>query len=170
MNWDAIGSIGEIIGASAVIVTLVYLAKQIKDSARAARSAAVTDATNAIQALYQDLGSNSYASEHFLKGLTDYDSMSDLEQFQWLMKMHSWFIAFQRSFFLSQEGTLDVGLRDSIGTAIIAVNHMPGLECYWEKRRSFFQPEFVAWVEELFDREPLTDMHPYHRGASQNPD
>ena len=115
----------------------MYLARQIQDSARAARSAAVTDATNAIQSLYQELGTNSQSSQRFLKGLTDYKSMSEQEQFQWLMMMHSWFIAFQRSFFLSQEGTLDVGLRDSIGTAIIAVNYLPGLKYYWEQRRFF---------------------------------
>ena len=166
MNWDAIGAVGELIGAVAVIATLIYLAQQIRDSARAARSAAVTDATNAIQALYQELGTNPQSSEHFLKGLTDYDSMPESEQFQWLMLMHSWFIGFQRSFFLSQEGTLDVSLRDSIGTAIVAVNHMPGLKQYWRQRRSFFQAEFVEWVENLFEQKPLTDMHPYDRRAS----
>ena len=165
MNWDAIGAVGEIIGAIAVIATLLYLARQIQDSARAARSASVTDATNAIQALYQDLGTNSQVSDHFMKGLTDYSSMSESEQYQWLMLMHSWFIAFQRSFFLSQEGTLDTGLRDSIGTSIIAVNHMPGIQRYWEQRRSFFQAEFVEWVEELLPRQPTTDMHPYHRSS-----
>jgi len=30
MNWDALGAIGEIIGAAAVLVTLFYLAAQIK--------------------------------------------------------------------------------------------------------------------------------------------
>jgi hypothetical protein len=30
MNWDAIGAIGELVGASAVVVTLVYLAVQVK--------------------------------------------------------------------------------------------------------------------------------------------
>lgn len=30
MNWDAIGTIGEIIGATAVVVSLVYLATQIR--------------------------------------------------------------------------------------------------------------------------------------------
>ena len=30
MNWDALGAIGEIIGAIAVLATLYYLAKQIK--------------------------------------------------------------------------------------------------------------------------------------------
>ena len=166
MNWDAIGAVGEILGAGAVIATLIYLAKQIRDSARAARSAAVTDATNAIQTLYQELGTNPGTSEHFLRGLTDYDSMSEPEKFQWLMLMHSFFIAFQRSFFLSQEGTLDVSLRDSIGTAIVSINHLPGLGRYWEQRRAFFQKEFVDWVEELSARTPLTNMHPYHRRAS----
>ena len=29
MNWDAIGAIGEIVGASAVLITLIYLATQV---------------------------------------------------------------------------------------------------------------------------------------------
>ena len=167
MNWDAIGAVGEIVGACAVFATLIYLARQIKDSARAARSAAVTDSTNAIQSLYQELGTNPRSSEHFLKGLTDYDPMSEPEKYQWLMLMHSFFVAFQRSFFLSQEGTLDVGLRDSIGTAIVSINHLPGLKRYWEQRRTFFQPEFVDWVEDLSTRESLKDMHAYHRNFAR---
>jgi len=169
MNWDAIGAVGEIVGAAAVIATLMYLARQIKDSARAARSAAVTDATNAIQTLYMELGSNSQSSGLFLEGLISYDSMSEAKQFQWLMMMHSFFVAFQRSFFLSQEGTLDDGLRDSISTGIIAVNHMPGLKRYWEQRRKFFQPEFISWIEVLMTRDPLTDMNAYHPQGADHP-
>ena len=32
MNWEAIGAIGEVIGAAAVVITLVYLAIQIRQS------------------------------------------------------------------------------------------------------------------------------------------
>jgi hypothetical protein len=39
MNWEAIGAIGEIIGALAVVVTLAYLAVQVRNSTRIARSA-----------------------------------------------------------------------------------------------------------------------------------
>lgn len=35
MNWDAIGAIGEIVGAAAVVLTLGYLAMQIRHSERA---------------------------------------------------------------------------------------------------------------------------------------
>lgn len=35
MNWEAIGSIGEVAGAVAVILTLIYLARQIRDNTKA---------------------------------------------------------------------------------------------------------------------------------------
>ncbi len=36
MNWDAIGAVGEILGAGAVFASLVYLASQIKSSSKIA--------------------------------------------------------------------------------------------------------------------------------------
>lgn len=38
MNWDAIGAIGEIVGAMAVLVTLIYLAVQIRQSSDTQRA------------------------------------------------------------------------------------------------------------------------------------
>jgi len=166
MNWEAIGAVGEIGGAIAVIATLIYVATQVKGSARAARSAAVTDATTAMQAFYQELGSNPQTSELFLEGLTNPESLSRNDQFQYVMMMHSAFLGFQRSFFLAQEGTLDVGLRDSIGTAIIATNHLPGVQHYWRQRKSYFQPEFIDWVEGLLARDSLADMDAYQGHAA----
>lgn len=34
MNWDAVGAIGEIVGAAAVVLTLAYLAAQIKQNTK----------------------------------------------------------------------------------------------------------------------------------------
>jgi hypothetical protein len=38
VNWEVAGAIAEVVGATGVIVTLVYLALQIKDSNRVARA------------------------------------------------------------------------------------------------------------------------------------
>ena len=35
MNWEAIGAIGELFGAIAVVATLMYLARQMRQDARA---------------------------------------------------------------------------------------------------------------------------------------
>ena len=51
MNWEAIGSIGEIVGAIAVVVTLAYLAAQTRLNMRALRASAYED-------IYRDLQQN----------------------------------------------------------------------------------------------------------------
>jgi hypothetical protein len=45
MNWEAVGAVGEILGAIAVLVTLIYLATQIKQHTLATR--AVTNSMGA---------------------------------------------------------------------------------------------------------------------------
>ena len=40
MNWEAIAAIGEVVGATAVVVSLVYLATQVLVSNRLARAEA----------------------------------------------------------------------------------------------------------------------------------
>lgn len=168
MSLEQVGIVAEIVGAVAIIITLLYLSVQVKDSARASRSAAVTDATTAMQAFYQELGSNPATSKLFLDGLTKPDTLSREMQFQYLMMMHSCFLGFQMSFFLAHEGTLDVALRDSIGTAMHAVNHLPGIHLYWRQRKAYFQPEFREWVEGLLAREPVSDMDAYREFLGSN--
>ena len=41
MNWDAIGALGEILGASAVFASLIYLAIQIRAQNRESRLGAM---------------------------------------------------------------------------------------------------------------------------------
>jgi hypothetical protein len=46
MDWNAIGAIGEIIGALAVFLTLVYLALQIRQNTKAIQASAHSSSTN----------------------------------------------------------------------------------------------------------------------------
>ena len=40
MNWDAVEAIGEIVGALAVFLTLIYLALQIRQNTKAVQASA----------------------------------------------------------------------------------------------------------------------------------
>lgn len=37
MNWDAIGAQGELVGAAAVVLTLIYLSVQLRQNTRTVR-------------------------------------------------------------------------------------------------------------------------------------
>ena len=45
MNWDAIGAISEILAAIVVVITLIYLAKQIRQNSQAVEISAPRDTT-----------------------------------------------------------------------------------------------------------------------------
>ena len=47
VNWEAIGAIGEIVGAIAVVLTLFYLAAQIRHSSKLARNTAMQEVAHA---------------------------------------------------------------------------------------------------------------------------
>jgi len=40
VNWDAIGAVGEVVGALAVVITLIYLARQTQENTKSTNNAA----------------------------------------------------------------------------------------------------------------------------------
>jgi hypothetical protein len=45
MNWDAIGVVVEVLGAIAVVVTLIYLARQTAENSRAVKAGSAREVT-----------------------------------------------------------------------------------------------------------------------------
>ena len=69
-NLSHMASIAEIIGAFAVVISLIYVGVQVNDSATAVRSASANDANVALQNWYLQIGSDEQTSGLFYEGLT----------------------------------------------------------------------------------------------------
>lgn len=67
--FSDLASIAEIIGAIAIVISLLYVGLQVRDSARAVGSAAVNDANTSIQSWYLNISNNRQLSELWLDGL-----------------------------------------------------------------------------------------------------
>ena len=75
MNWDAIGAIGEIIGAIAVVVTLAYLAIQVRHAKETAQR---TLHQNKIESL-REMTMTVLSSESLSGTLTKFYALDDAE-------------------------------------------------------------------------------------------
>ena len=84
-NW---ASVAEIIGAAAVVISLVYVGIQVNDGAGAARSAAANDVNVALQEWYMEVGSDHQTSSLLYRGLVSEEALPDAEEFQFLMMTH----------------------------------------------------------------------------------
>ena len=80
MNWEAAGAIGEIVGATAVVLTLIYLAKQIKDSSTQVKVNSLT----ALNTIYNDAFLPIYNSREnmniWVTGLSSPEDLPDVER------------------------------------------------------------------------------------------
>lgn len=68
--------LAEIIGAVAVVVSLIYVGVQVNDSASAVRAASANDANTALQEWYLEVGSDQQTSELFYRALLSEEPLS----------------------------------------------------------------------------------------------
>ena len=121
-------SIAEIIGAVAVVVSLIYVGLQVNDNTSAIRSTATNDATVTMQAWYLEMGSNRQASDIWFDGISSHVPIDTHDEFQYMMSMHSAMMGMQNSYLLSQEGTIDIEFREATTRAIVAVKDLPSFD------------------------------------------
>ena len=163
---SAFASIAEIIGAFAVVISLIYVGVQVNDSNRAVRSASVNDANVAVQEWYNQIGSDEQTSRLFYRSLMSEEPGPNEDEFQFIMIFHGAFLAFQNSYLMSEEGTIDADLVDGLTGAILAVKDTPGMRRYWRQRRTTLHPRFVKYVDDLIVREGESPMEIYRPGTN----
>lgn len=156
-------SVAEIIGAIAVIFSLIYVGYQVNDNTSAIRSAAANDASVTMQTWYLEMGSNRQASDLWFNALTSPEPLPTHDEFQFMMMMHAVLLGMQNSYLLSQEGTIDAEFREAITTAIVAVKDLPGMNRYWTQRRGFFHSGFAEYVDSLLARDAIESLDMYKR-------
>jgi hypothetical protein len=145
LKLKKIASIAEVIGAIAIVISLIYVGIQVNDSTRAVRSATATETSAAISSWYAEVGSNSEATRILLNVMNDPESASREEALQFVYMIHGLMTEYQIAYYLSQEQTLDVQLRESLVNTITGVREQPGFLMYWQQRRDLFDPGFPGF-------------------------
>jgi hypothetical protein len=148
MDLTQLANLGEFIGGVAVLVTLAYLAAQVRQSNKFAAGDAMRSFLTEYNATVR--GTNDPDLNRLIrKGFVDFDNMSNEEK----SLVHSLLITHmmlaQTAYVLDKRGVGDPDLMElAFGLNAVAIN-TPGLESWWNQAKKFFNPDFVA----LFDRE-----------------
>jgi hypothetical protein len=105
VNWEAIGAVGEIIGALAVIATLGYLAVQIRENARSTTTSIYESAMDGYIELNRVMLEADIGAVYF-KSLKDPESLSEFEQFRFNNLHRMWLAHVYKLFRLYERGVL----------------------------------------------------------------
>ena len=144
-----ISIITEIVGAIAIVISLIFVGIQFTENTKATKSATAASTVATISSWYTEMGNNQQSSSLFWNFMADPDSLTSEERFQVIINLHGLFLTFQNSYYLSQQGTLDSNIQESITKAAVGVKDQPGFRLFWKLRRELFFPEFQQHIDKI---------------------
>jgi len=142
MNWEAIGAVGEILGAAAVVATLIYLAIQIRHSTDQARAGMTKDLFLATRSATFEIAANPELGQIMaeIRG-------NEIGQQRQDMFYQSFFRLYEIVVTLYNQGFV---YRDIYESYVATIRMFCGTEPfdeYWARNRHIFQSEFRDFVE-----------------------
>lgn len=148
-NLENIALIIQIIGELAIIISLLFVGLQLRESAKATRSATAVTTVSELTSWYSNLGNSQQGSYVFWNFMTNPNSITPVERFQAIMNLHGILLTWQNSYYLVKEGTLDKRVQESLLEIINGVKNNPGFQIFWQSRKAIFLKEFQEYVEEI---------------------
>lgn len=148
MNWVAIGALGELVGAVAVVLSLIYLAAQVRSSTKQARLDASRELAVRISEASLAAATTPDLAALFLKGSGELPSLDPVDQVRFRGFMNTLFRGFEQQFLLRREGALDDEMWASVTAIIADFVSLPGAQTYLRDRGRWYVPSFIRFVED----------------------
>ena len=156
MNWDALGAIGELIGAIAVVITLAYLAVQVRQSNSAAKSSNATAVLMNSQKIAQAVMDREFG-DIILRAIAGEEELSSADK----LAAYAWFHNMLKTGELAHmsflHGELDQEYWEGWLSFYRSYYQTPGVQAYWAERKGAFTLAFRDAVERCMG-EPMTQV------------
>jgi hypothetical protein len=149
MNWEAIGAIGEVLGAAAVVLTLGYLAVQIRQNSQAVKNSAAQTLLSEANELLRLGASDPATARAVLLGQTLFDELSESEKAQFITFMFAWMRTIEQAYFQYAQGYIDEEIWEGHRAHQRQLIQAPAVKKWWSQRRCFFSKKFQSYMDEV---------------------
>ncbi len=156
MSLQDLGNIGEFVAAIAVVISLIYLAFQIRQNTKTVRTStyqAVLDYSNRVNEL---ILSNPHLERIWRVGRRDLTQLTDDERPQFRLLITTFLNVYETMFLQYRRGTLDEEYWKSRLPGLGVKFSQPGVRAHWLgvlERGAFLgrTPEFMELLDSLLD-------------------
>lgn len=152
MNWDALGAIGEIIGAIAVVITLLYLASQAKSNSLAINRAAVQATLMGRGESTRFLASDPAISELMWRGSDHPETLEPEEWLRFFLICGSIVRPIELAYLDYAAGCMDDDLWAGQEQTVIFWFSKPGVKRWLEQYGQTLYPEFRDYARTLIHK------------------
>ena len=146
MNWEAMGALSEMIGAIAVVITLVYLAIQIRQNTRAIRLDTGHDVAEEYRDIFALMAQDKDLAELVNKAATSPDSITGADKVRYYALNSNFVRAVENAYFQFNEQALDRKHWSGMKRMLTDYAQLPAFREYWPNRKHWFSQEFQDFM------------------------
>ena len=143
----------QVLGGIGVIASLIYVAIQIRNNARAVRAATYQQLSASHSAAWDNLFNNGESCSLVLKGGDDFEGLDRVEKSRYRHMLMATMRRYENAWFQHRIGTLKTDDWHGINAHLEAIFKAPGNHSAWVLIRERSNAQFRIFVDELVKRQ-----------------
>jgi hypothetical protein len=152
MSLEDLGNIGEFVAALGVIISLIYLAVQIRQNTSTIRAASFQDVVENSATFLKEVYRDADLTRIWVSGSDDLKSLAGVDRQRFHFLIITYFRQIENTYNQTRKGLLKddewEGIRESVFEGI----SRPGMREWWASNSFRFNPDFRQFVEEELRR------------------
>jgi len=163
MTLSDLADIAEIVGGIAVVVSLIYLAVQVRQNTKSIRNSTLQANTALWSSVLVSLSEPELVKAYAV-GMSGKTDIKPMQYTQFFLICRCLFVAFENQYYQYTQGALDRetyrGYERSMSYQLLS---FAGFRVWWQQSRDAFSPAFVDHVDQLIEKAPLLRPDDYFR-------
>lgn len=153
--------IAELTTAVAVIISLVYVGRQVEQNTDATQVNAAQVFVEMYNTFTAYLASSEELTEMWYRGITAYQELNKIEKIRFNAIAGQWFRIAESVYQQWKRGAMDKDFLTGVITQNIQVASMPGMHEFIKVRRHWYGQEFWKWLESMGQEYESTSIYEY---------
>lgn len=143
-----LAQIAEVVAAVAVIISLVYVGRELRSNTAAVKAASVQAVSDVSSETLLTMASDSALSRIRLAGSRDPASLTELDAYRYGVLMRQFWLIMQNVYLQNELEVIDARIWRGYERIICEVWTQPGVRANWPGHRNVLEAGFAAVVEE----------------------
>lgn len=154
-----VAAVGEVVGAIAVVLSIAYLAVQVRQNTSTATAGNQNAWLNDYNSLLMEIYHDPDESVLIRRAIHDFAGLTKAEQ----IRAHAFFSALvnnsQNTYFLSEQGTFDARSTAVVINFTAAVLKAPGGAFWWAAIKEVWNSEFTSAIDQLIASDAIQPVN-----------
>ena len=161
MDWTQIGAMGELLGAAAVVVSLIYLSRQVRESSLAEQRAQYLELGRELTSFANGIAREGDWARISLQGFQDKSQLTPVEVYRFYAGLYEFFRAWEALFHYSRGGRVHAWGAEALSATMVDILGYPGTQDYWADCKHWFSKAFQDHVDDILPAVQPTMLKAY---------